>query len=147
MELVEAPDAFGDDYASASDNAVSALGKLCRRSEAIAAAALPRWLRLLPLRTDKEEARLVHGSLVEMVESTNAHLLGANNERLPDIIVVFGHVLGTDLIEPDKAERLINLLKQIRNGLPHVLQALPSHPGFAALSVDQRAALESAISS
>ena len=92
MALVEAPNAFDDDNASASDNAVAALGKLCKRSEAIAAAALQRWLAKLPLWTDKEEARGVHKMLVDMCEATNTHLLGASHERLPDVICIFGQV-------------------------------------------------------
>ena len=40
-----------------------------------------------------------------------------------------------------------NILRQIRQGLPQVLQALPSHPRFAKLSPEQRSTLERAISS
>ena len=147
LQLVEAPEAFSDENASASDNAVSALGKLCRRSDSIGAAALPRWLTQLPLRADCEEARAVHRMLVELCEATNTHLLGPSDERLPEIVVVFGKVLGTDLVDEETGARIANLLKQIRNGLPHVLQALPAHPSFASLSPEQRAALEQAISS
>ena len=147
LQVIEAPDAFNEDNASASDNAVSALGKLCRRSDAIGAAAMQRWLQKLPLRADKEEARSVHRMLVELCEATNVHLLGPQNERLPQIIVIFGQVLGTELIDDETRQRIGNLLKQIRSGLPHVLQALPSHQGFASLSAEQRAALEQAISS
>ena len=147
LQVVDAPDAFSEDHASASDNAVSALGKLCRRSETISAAALPHWLEKLPLRADKEEARAVHRMLVEWCEATSPHLLGSNNERLPQIVVVFGHILGTDLIDSDTGQRIASILKQIHDGLPHVLQVLPTRADFAALSSEQRAALEQAISS
>ena len=147
LEVVDDPLAFSEDNASASDNAVSALGKLCRRSEGIAVHVMPRWLSKLPLKTDKEEARAVHRTLVELCEATNAALLGANHERLPEIICVFGQILDTELLEDEYEERVINILRQIRTGLPHVLQALPQHPGFAKLTPEQRSALEQAISS
>lgn len=147
LGVIEAPDAFSDDNASASDNAVSALGKLCARSEAIGQAAWPRWLAKLPLRTDQEEARSVHRKLVELCETTNANLLGAANERLPDVVIVFGQVLETELIDEETSTRICNLLKQVRNGLPHVLGALPTMPAFANLAPEQRGALERAISS
>ena len=43
--------------------------------------------------------------------------------------------------------RIGHLLRQVHASLPHVLQALPSYPGFAKLTAEQRGALEKAISS
>jgi len=102
---------------------------------------------VLPLKNDKEEARLVHKQLVDMVLASNANLLGASMERLPDVICVFGQVLGTDLIDPEVAEPIGNLLKQVRDGMPQVLSALPNHPKFAGLTPAQRGQLEQALSS
>jgi len=147
LGVIEHPEAFNQDNASASDNAASALGKLCKRSPEIAAVALPRLLNVLPLKNDKEEARLVHKQLVDMVLASNANLLGASMERLPDVICVFGQVLGTDLIDPEVAEPIGNLLKQVRDGMPQVLSALPNHPKFAGLTPAQRGQLEQALSS
>lgn len=147
IEVIDHPLAFGEDNATASDNAVSALGKVCRRSEAIAAVGLPRWLAKLPLGADKEEARAVHKTLVEMCEATNVNLLGASQERLPEIICVFGQVLDSDVLDDDIAPRIVNILRQVRQGLPHVLQALPTHPRFAKLTPEQRTTLERALSS
>eukprot|EP00967_Tisochrysis_lutea_P141406 scaffold259758_cov33-Tisochrysis_lutea.AAC.3 len=96
--VVEAPTAWDDSSASATDNAVSALGKLCKRSPEIAAVGWVRWLQTLPLKTDKEEARNVHTMLVEQVEASNSKLLGVNHERLPEVIIIFGQLLGTDLV-------------------------------------------------
>ena len=145
-QIIEAPTAFDEAEASASDNAVSALGKLCRRSEAIAAGALPRWLAKLPLQADREEARAVHKTLVDMCEATNPHLLGANHERLAEIIIVFGQILNTDLVEEETSTRIANLLKQVKGGLPHILQQVPQHPNFARLNADNKAELERALS-
>jgi hypothetical protein len=74
-------------------------------------------------------------------------VLGAANERLPDVVIVFGQVLETELIDEETSTRICNLLKQVRNGLPHVLGALPTMPAFANLAPEQRGALERAISS
>ena len=170
---VDAPGAWEEEHASASDNAISALGKICKRSDAIGAVGWPRWLEALPLRADREEARHVHATLCEQVEKSNTQLLGANHERLPDVICVFGRLLGTDLIADEYLPRIGHLLKQARtrtrpgpsrsaapphppspplaaqvhSGLPQVLQQLPSHPKFALLSEENRAELEKALSS
>jgi len=147
LQVVEHAEAWSEDNATASDNAVSALGKLCKLSDNIAAAAFPRWLKQLPLSADKSEAILVHGQLAAFVEASNVHLLGAAHERLPEIIIVFGQILGTDSIDDELTTRVVHLLKQVHQGLPHVLQQVPSHPGFAKLDAVQRKALEAAISS
>ena len=147
LQVVEHAEAWSEDNATASDNAVSALGKLCKLSESIAAAALPRWLKQLPLSADTSEAILVHKQLATYVEQSNVHLLGASHERLAEIIIVFGQILGTDTIDDELTTRVVHLLKQVHQGLPHILQQVPSHPGFAKLDATQRKALEAAISS
>ena len=53
LAMVEHPEAFHVENATASDNAVSALGKLCYSNEGIARHVLPRWLAKLPLRADR----------------------------------------------------------------------------------------------
>ena len=47
----------------------------------------------------------------------------------------------------DHYHHIVNLLRQVRAGLPQVLQGLPQHPNFARLDAEQRAALERAVSS
>uniref|UniRef100_A0A7S0LEM7 TOG domain-containing protein n=1 Tax=Coccolithus braarudii TaxID=221442 RepID=A0A7S0LEM7_9EUKA len=147
ITVCSAPDAFEEENASATDNAVSALGKICKRSEAIAAVALPRWLSFLPLTSDKAEACAVHTLLVEMVEASNVQLLGAAHEQLPQILCIFGQLLDSDLVDEGITPRIVSLLKQVFAGLPHVLQSLPSHPAFQALSDEHKANIEKAISS
>ena len=151
VRLIEDPHAFSEDNASASDNAVSALGKLCKLSASgdgkLAAAALPRWLATLPLSSDKTEALVVHRQLCDFMEASNAALLGENHAKLPEILCIFGRVLDTDTCDDELAKRISNLLKQVHAGLPHVLQQLPGHPAFAKLTDANKKSLERAISS
>ena len=89
----------------------------------------------------------MHGQLAALVEASNVHLLGAQHERLPDVVLVFGQILESDVIDEALTTRVVHLLKQVHAGLPHVLQQLPAHPGFAKLTEEQRKALERALSS
>lgn len=147
VQVIERPGSRDEENATATDNAVSALGKLCKLSETIAAPALPRWLTYLPLKDDVSEALLVHKQLASFVEASNVHLLGAQHERLPDVIIVFGQILEGEASDEELNRRIGHLLRQVHASLPHVLQALPSYPGFAKLTAEQRGALEKAISS
>jgi len=139
--------AFDDENVAATENAVSALGKLCKRHESIAQGALPLWLSFLPIQHDKQEARVVHAMLIELVQASNTALLGASMERLPAIICVFGRILYTDKVEPEASAQIAALLKQVHGGMPHVLQSLPQSPEFAKLTPEERGSLEKAISS
>ena len=147
LATVGHPEAQAEENASATDNAVSAIGKLCKRSETIAAAALTRWLSFLPLSSDRAEAKGVHELLCTLVEASNTHLLGANHEHLPQVICVFAQVLNSDLIDETLNPRIANLIKQVHFGLPHVLQQLPTHPAFKALTQEQQHNLEMAVRS
>ena len=147
LAVVERPDAFAVENGTASDNAVSALGKLCRRSAEVAAPCLPRWFATLPLLNDREEAASVHRMLVELVEQSNTSLLGASMERLPDVIIIFGKLLNSEFVDEELNPRMIALLKQVHQGLPHVLQGLPTHPKFNQLTDEEKGHLERALSS
>ena len=66
---------------NATENAISALGKLCefqRNAIPTPEAVVPQWLGCLPLTEDKVEARLVHDQLVRLLEKGDPHLLGPN---------------------------------------------------------------------
>jgi hypothetical protein len=74
--------------------------------------------------------------------SNNPHILGASYANLPKILSVFADVLGTDLINEELAHRIVNILKQIRSGLPaEVLQHC-----WGSLKPEQQQKLQQAIS-
>ena len=50
-------------------------------------------------------------------------------------------------IDEELRPRIAHLLKQVHNGLPAVLQQLPTHPKFSLLTEDNRRELEKALSS
>ena len=69
LALLRHPDARQGENEDATDNAVSALGKLCLYQEvATAGAVLPEWLSYLPLKSDLEEAAQVHEQLCAFIE-------------------------------------------------------------------------------
>jgi len=86
-------DANKGDNRAATDNAVSAVGKIaeycsmaCNPSD-----VLGQWLHFLPLKSDREEARIVHEQLCRLLEgeSTRPFLLGSDGSRLPNVLAVF----------------------------------------------------------
>eukprot|EP00958_Prasinococcus_capsulatus_P007362 scaffold689_cov375-Prasinococcus_capsulatus_cf.AAC.24 len=80
--------------AVATDNAVSAVGKICKfLGESVdRAQVIPAWLDLLPIYEDVMEARVAHEMLTEWVEKNDPAVLGANNQNLPKLVKVFAEV-------------------------------------------------------
>lgn len=70
--LVSSPEARSEDNVGSSDNAVSALGKLCEfQGEGAGfdtAQVLHAWLHYLPVRDDKTEAKSVHAHLARLLQ-------------------------------------------------------------------------------
>ncbi|KAF9589134.1 hypothetical protein IFM89_019184, partial [Coptis chinensis] len=96
------PNAMHSDSVMAYDNAISALGNICRYS-LYSFDVVPAWLSCLPIK-GKVESRcpnypcytLCHGSFCSLVfiYRSNAVLLGPNNQYLPKIVAVFAEVHG-----------------------------------------------------
>lgn len=127
----------------ATDNAVSALGKICehQRDNIDGATVVPAWLGCLPLKGDLVEAKIVHEQLCKMVERSDPFLLGPNNQYLSKIISVFAEVLsaGTELAAEQTAARMVRLLKQLQQTLhPDALAAT-----WSVLDPQQQATLQS----
>ncbi len=85
---------------TATDDAISAIGKICRyvlpgRQEE--GKYLLQWLRWLPCTADEEEARLVHADLVYFIQSNNTYI----TSQLPLAMAVLAQVAHTEVVTPD----------------------------------------------
>lgn len=138
LAIITAPNAKDEDNEMATDNAVSALGRILEfHADAVDAAAVTgAWLNALPLTGDAVEAVSQHALLVRLLEARDARLLGANNAHLPKIVavavVVLGH--GTRLIAGDVGLRLAQQLHQLQGSVPGEVAA----GALAALTEKQR---------
>ncbi|ONM08183.1 ARM repeat superfamily protein [Zea mays] len=145
--VIKHPNALDLDNAMAYDNAVSALGKICRFHRDIidVSQVIPAWLSCLPIKNDLIEAKLVHEQLCVMLEQSERELLGHNNQYLPKIVSVFAEILcaGKDLATEQTASRMVNLLRQLQATLPPSVLAST----WSSLQPQQQLALQSVLSS
>lgn len=122
MEMINHPDACTEDQQSATDNAISAIGKIIEYHSDVVDTRLiaDTWLRFLPLKSDQAEAVIVHDQLVRMLEKKDVKVLGEANQNLPQVVPVMMGVLAGDkkLVSRDGAQRMAGLLKQMQNGVP-----------------------------
>ncbi|RZC77742.1 hypothetical protein C5167_002029 [Papaver somniferum] len=145
--VIRHPNALSTDNVMAYDNAVSAVGKICRyhRDSIDSSQVVPAWLSCLPIKGDLIEAKLVHDQLCSMVEGSDRDLLGPNNQYLPKIVSVFVEVLcaGKDLATDQTSSRMIVLLRQLQQTLPPDTLA----QAWSSLQPQQQLALQSMLSS
>lgn len=116
-----------EENVAATDNAISALGKICQHQSQASfdsAQVLSVWLRHLPIREDKAEAKVVHAHLCQLIKSSDPRVLGPGNQNLPHIVGVLLEVLkaGTSLATQETTEQAVTLLRSLPQ---EVLASLP----------------------
>ncbi|GLJ16157.1 hypothetical protein SUGI_0269600 [Cryptomeria japonica] len=146
-DVISHPSAFLSDNRIATDNAISALGKICeyQRDFIDASQVVPAWLSCLPIKNDIIEAKVLHELFCSMVERSDPQLLGPGNQHLPKIISVFAEILcsGADLASEETISRIVQLVRQLQQTMPP--PALTST--WSALQPQQQAVLNSILSS
>jgi hypothetical protein len=149
--VISAPDARSEEFASATENAISALGKLLEfQNGAVAdpAGAYAVWLEQLPLTEDVVEAREAHAQLVRMLEAGDPNVLGGNRERLPHVVRVFATTMPTAtrseklrLCTEETAGKMRAVLARMQATVPQEELAR----AFAGIGAEEQAALQRAM--
>eukprot|EP00268_Persea_americana_P066194 TRINITY_DN8961_c1_g1_i2.p1 TRINITY_DN8961_c1_g1~~TRINITY_DN8961_c1_g1_i2.p1 ORF type:complete len:599 (-),score=136.06 TRINITY_DN8961_c1_g1_i2:315-2111(-) len=126
--------AFQFENRMATDNAISALGKICeyRRDCIDATQVIPVWLCHLPIRNDLREAKVLHQLFFTMVARLDPLLLGQSNQNLPKILSVFAEILidGGDLASEEMLAAIPGLLQKLKRAMEpaafaHLWESLP----------------------
>ncbi|KAJ5067672.1 karyopherin (importin) beta 3 [Anaeramoeba ignava] len=114
---VENQDAKIDDMEFATENAISAIAKICKfqSTNVDLNRSLPLWLSYLPVLIDKEESIVTYSLLCSFIEENNPFLLGNQNQNIPQILRIFCSVIETDLINKEISQRIANILSQIKS--------------------------------
>jgi len=121
ISIIQSPDARSDENLSATENAVSALGKVMEfMPDCVDPQAGALFVQSLPLEEDEVEAKVVHGQLLRLVRASDSRVLGEGNAHLPKLVEVMVRVLarGEKLLNPDDATGMVELLKQMQGMLP-----------------------------
>jgi len=83
-DIITANDAYSEDKASLTENAISSLGKVAlyqsEKSDKFSEDLMLKFLQLLPLKNDFEEAQNVHRMLLQEVLNRNEALLSSSQE-------------------------------------------------------------------
>eukprot|EP00301_Raphidiophrys_heterophryoidea_P025307 c8461_g1_i1.p1 GENE.c8461_g1_i1~~c8461_g1_i1.p1 ORF type:complete len:1083 (+),score=359.15 c8461_g1_i1:117-3365(+) len=94
--VISNPEARSDENAGATDNAISALGKIMSTYPQTTSQLIAHFVDYLPLKHDLEEGYAANGKLLELLARDPASVLGQSLERLPKLLAIFAEVLDTD---------------------------------------------------
>jgi len=143
--VINDQNARSEDNIHATENAISAVGRICRyQTTAIdISLILPMWLSYLPVTQDKVESRVVYDNLCFFLENSSftTYILGSNHQNLPKILGIFGDILGSPLIDEAISARVVTILKVMQTSYPSPLL----QQAFGALTDQQRNSLRQSV--
>uniref|UniRef100_A0A673XPI8 Karyopherin (importin) beta 3 n=1 Tax=Salmo trutta TaxID=8032 RepID=A0A673XPI8_SALTR len=118
LGVIQSPDSKVKENVNATENCISAVGKVMRfRPEcANVNEILPHWLSWLPLNEDKEEAVHTFDFLCDLIESNNPIVLGPDNANLPKIFQIIAEGVANESVKSEDAcsKRLANVIRQVQ---------------------------------
>jgi HEAT repeat protein len=115
--IINDPKARDVDNVYVTENAISAVSKICRynSSKFEVDPVISAWVAALPIVNDEEEAPTTYTYLMDLVDAGHPAIVSANN--LPHIVKIYVEVLSADVIKGELADRMANGLKAIVSGL------------------------------
>lgn len=104
-------------WATAKDNAVSALGKIIKHqyNHVNVPELMKRWVEYLPLSEDEIEAKKQHKLFVEMLLNNVDLVIGSNKESLPKVIRILCKITDTKLVDDDCNAEVKKLIQGIKS--------------------------------
>lgn len=142
--LITHPQAKVAENIHATDNAVSALGKVLEfQPEACGdrKQAMAMFLEYLPIQGDVEEGIQVHGRLCSFLERGDAAIMGDAQKWVPHCVKVFGAIVQTASVDAEVEGRIKSLLVAMRGQMSDVVDA-----SVAALGPEDKAKLQALVS-
>lgn len=117
--LINAPNAREEGIVFVTENAISAVAKICKfnSSKFNTEPVLSAWFASLPILNDDQEAPLVYSYLLELLKAEHPSILGAGNSNVPHLTKIFTDVLAADILSPELAPQIVDSLKIILNGV------------------------------
>eukprot|EP00010_Vexillifera_abyssalis_P008327 CAMPEP_0201544158 /NCGR_PEP_ID=MMETSP0173_2-20130828/708_1 /ASSEMBLY_ACC=CAM_ASM_000268 /TAXON_ID=218659 /ORGANISM="Vexillifera sp., Strain DIVA3 564/2" /LENGTH=1049 /DNA_ID=CAMNT_0047952189 /DNA_START=291 /DNA_END=3440 /DNA_ORIENTATION=- len=161
VTVITAKEARSDRYVRATENAVSALGKVLlfhtkQLGDQFAPLVRSFIVDCLPVSVDDIESKVIYNQLCTLIDRHHKLAFGANNANLPHILKVFASIMYTKLIDNPLFVRIVKQIQtmkasvqgfeQVFNSLDKPLQqkiinacaqgppASPSRPGAGASS-------------
>lgn len=144
LRVIQDPESRNIENLNATENAISAVTKICKYNSGSinVTEILPLWLSWLPVWEDDEEADHVYNYLCDLVELNHPLILGENNQNLPRILGIMADAFRHDAITKtsEVGVRVLNIIRQVQSN-EQIFQAC-----LAQLTTEHQATLSLALS-
>lgn len=119
FNIINAPNARQDEVVFVTENAISAVAKICKFNGAKIAVepVLSAWFAALPIVNDDQEAPIVYSYLLELLDARHPSILGPNNSQVPHLVKVLTEALAADILDQELTGRVVNSLKMVLGGM------------------------------
>ena len=99
----------------ARDNAISALGKIIRHqgTNVDAAALVPNWLSLLPIKNDVDEAKIMNELLVNLIQENPMLVFGDQYQRFELVVLIIAEISNKKYINDETGVKIARILQGI----------------------------------
>ncbi|KAJ3084297.1 hypothetical protein HK102_000705 [Quaeritorhiza haematococci] len=115
--MINAPNSRDEENVMATENAISAIGKICHFFGAHfdVDSVLPAWVAALPIVNDDQEAPHTYSYLLELLQRNHSAVIGENRSNLPKLITIFTDALTSDILAEHEqlAAQLVQSLRAI----------------------------------
>lgn len=119
IQLITHPEARDDEQVSATENAISAIGRILRYCPQIPNhdELLKHWISWLPIWEDDAEVPVVMDFLLQLIHQQNPIVIGANSSNVPHLVAIVAETFARGGIDNDTdvGKNLVNFLKQIHS--------------------------------
>ncbi|KAF9584865.1 hypothetical protein BGW38_004891, partial [Lunasporangiospora selenospora] len=127
FQLINLPNARAQENVYVTENAISAVTKICRFNDSKfdRVAVLPSWIQSLPIVVDEDEASLTYEFLMDLIDTRHTSVLGLNNVNIPHLATVMLEALASGVLmsgNPALVSRLMNTVKAVLSSLDRTLQ-------------------------
>lgn len=126
FQMINAQNSRDEECNGATENAVSAIGKIIQfnHSKFDVNQVLFLWLNSMPIVYDSDEAKISYSFLCSLIEGNNPIILGQNNANLPKIFSVMIEPLANETIDDEVVvNRMVNIVKQINTQVSEQVRA------------------------
>mmetsp|Transcript_11490 Transcript_11490/g.22578 ORF Transcript_11490/g.22578 Transcript_11490/m.22578 type:complete len:1098 (+) Transcript_11490:907-4200(+) len=104
-------------HGNARDNAVAAIGRIIKHQNTSidCGAIITAWLKLLPMKHDKVEAKSMHDLLAELIIKAPQVVFGADNQNLGQVVLVFSDVIFTKYMGEITQKKVKKFFTELRD--------------------------------
>ncbi|KAL1918162.1 uncharacterized protein VTP21DRAFT_3428 [Calcarisporiella thermophila] len=126
FQLINSPEARTEDNIYVTENAIAAVGKVCRfgAHKFNVDEVLPSWFAALPILNDREEAPVTYAYLLDLFDAQHPAILGPNGANVPRLVEIFTDVLAEGVLGVDQeiGARMVATLKTLLGNIPQEIK-------------------------